>query len=70
MEFPLQIVNGVDGFLVNDINEAAEKTLHLLKHRKEAEQMGAKGKEHVRYNSLIIDDLRDHLRLMTKLLTP
>lgn len=65
---PLQIVNGVDGFLVNDIYEAAEKTLYLLKHREEAEQMGAKGKEHVRCNFLIIDDLRDHLKLMTKLL--
>jgi trehalose synthase len=65
---PLQIINDADGFLVNDVNEAAEKTLYLLKNREEAKQMGARGREHVRSNFLIIDYLRNYLKLFTELL--
>lgn len=60
---PLQIIHGENGFLVNTIEEAAEKTLYLLKHPKEAKKMGKKGKEHVLENFLITRHLVDYLKL-------
>jgi trehalose synthase len=65
---PLQIANGSNGYLINTVNEAAEKTIYLLNHKDEAKQMGDKGKEHVKNNFLIVNDLKDYLRLFTELL--
>jgi trehalose synthase len=64
---PLQVVNGETGFLVNTVEEAAEKTLYLLKHPKEAEEMGKKGKKHVKENFLITRHLKDYLKLFLRL---
>lgn len=65
---PLQIIDGQTGFLVDTVEQAAEKTLYLLKHPTEAKQMGANGKEHVRKNFLIVGHLKDHLRLFMELI--
>jgi trehalose synthase len=64
---PLQVINGETGFLVNTVEEAAEKTLYLLKHPEEAEEMGKKGKEHVKENFLITRHLEDYLELFLRL---
>jgi trehalose synthase len=64
---PLQIIDGVNGFLVNNVQEAAERTLYLLKHSAEAKKMGAKGKEHVLKNFLITRHLEDYLKLFASL---
>jgi trehalose synthase len=64
---PLQIIHGENGFLVNTVQEAAEKTLYLLKHPTEAKKMGAKGKEHIRKNFLITRHLEDYLKLLVSL---
>jgi trehalose synthase len=64
---PLQVIDGVNGFLVNNIQEAAEKTLYLLKHPEEAKKMGANGKEHILKNFLITRHLEDYLRLLSSL---
>jgi trehalose synthase len=61
---PMQVIDGENGFLVNNVQEAAEKTLYLLKHPKEAKKIGAKGKEHVLKNFLITRHLEDYLRLL------
>jgi len=60
-------MHGENGFLVNNVQEAAEKTLYLLKHPAEAKKMGAKGKEHVRKNFLITRHLEDYLKLFVSL---
>jgi len=64
---PMQVIDGVNGFLVNTVQEAAEKTLYLLKHREEAKKMGIKGKEHILKNFLITRHLEDYLRLFSSL---
>jgi trehalose synthase len=64
---PLQVIDGHDGFLVETVEQAAEKTLRLLKHRAEAVQMGNYGREHVRKNFLIITSLKDYLMLLKDL---
>jgi trehalose synthase len=60
---PLQIISGETGFLVNFVDEAAEKTLYLLKNPEEAKEMGRKGKEHVKLNFLITKHLKEYLKL-------
>jgi len=59
----LQIINGEVGFLINSIEEAAEKTLYLLKHPSEAKEMGKNGREHILKNFLITRHLKDYLSL-------
>ncbi len=58
---PLQIIDGVNGFLVDSIEEAAAKVRFLLKNPGKAEEMGKAGVEHVRRNFLITRHLRDHI---------
>lgn len=65
---PLQIVDGENGFLVDTVEQAAERALWLLKNREISKQMGARGKEHIRNNFLIISQLRDYLQLYNDVL--
>lgn len=58
---PLQIINGINGFLVNSIEEAADRVRFLLMNPQKAKEMGKAGKEHVRKNFLITRYVRDHL---------
>ncbi|MDH5713914.1 MAG: glycosyltransferase, partial [Candidatus Bathyarchaeota archaeon] len=64
---PLQVIDGVTGFLVNTVGEAAEKTLYLLRNPEEAREMGEKGREHVLKNFLITKHLKDYLKLFVRL---
>jgi len=64
---PLQVLDGETGFLVDTVEEAADKTIHLLTHPEEARVMGSAGREHVRQNFLITKQLKDYLRLLADL---
>ncbi|MBI1885731.1 MAG: glycosyltransferase [Chloroflexi bacterium] len=61
---PLQVLDGKTGFLVNSIDEAAERTLRLLRQPELGRRLGEAGREHVRGNFLVTRYLRDHLQLM------
>ena len=50
---PLQLENGIGGFLVNSVEECAERTLWLLKHPDEGRAMGAKGRQRVQERFLL-----------------
>ena len=65
---PLQVIDGVNGYLIDTIEQAAERVCNLLKNRDVAKQMGNKGREYVRENFLIISQLRDYLILFNELL--
>ena len=58
---PLQVLHGIDGFLVNNVEEAEAYTRFLLRSPKKAKEMGSAGKEHVRRNFLVTRYVRDHL---------
>jgi len=60
---PLQVIDGVDGFLVDSIDQCVDRVRLLLENRRRAEDMGKAGKEHVRRNFLITRHVRDHLLL-------
>jgi trehalose synthase len=64
---PLQIENGQTGFLVNTNEECIEKLLFLLRHREEADMMGASGVEYVREKFLTTRYLRDYLNIFCQL---
>jgi trehalose synthase len=65
---PIQIINGENGFLVNNINECAEKIIFLLKNPEISRKMGKKAKECVRNNFLITEHLYNYLKLFKNLL--
>jgi trehalose synthase len=64
---PLQMGDGVGGFLVDSTAECAERTLYLLRHRDEARTLGLAGRERVRQRFLITRLLADELRLVGSL---
>jgi trehalose synthase len=64
---PLQVIDGKTGFLVQSVEECAEKVLYLLEHPDEAKSMGAYAREHVRKNFLTPRHLRDQLALFKRL---
>ncbi|MGD6851022.1 MAG: glycosyltransferase [Candidatus Bathyarchaeia archaeon] len=66
---PLQVVDGQNGFLVNSVEQAAERVLFLLKNREKAKQLGVNGKERVRERFLIVSHVRDYLILFNDLLS-
>lgn len=66
---PLQIVDGVSGFLVDTSEEAAQRTVEILEDPELAKRIGRAGKEHAREHFLTPRLLRDWLQLFTELNT-
>jgi trehalose synthase len=64
---PLQVIDGVTGFLVDNVEACAEKTLYLLQRPDEAKTMGEAAREHVRENFLVTRHLRDYLDLFRRM---
>ncbi len=63
----LQIVDGEDGYLVDDVDTAAKRTIELLRDPARATAMGESGREHVRRLFLSTRELEDWLRLFNNL---
>lgn len=64
----LQVANGVGGFLVDSVDECAERVDYLINHTAERDALGAAGREHVRKNFLLPRLLRDEMQLLHQLL--
>lgn len=64
---PLQLRDGLDGYLVNTTEEAAERTAYLLLNPDVRSKLGVSGKEHIRSEFLVTRALLDYLRLFTTL---
>ena len=64
---PLQIEDGVTGYLVNSVEECTERTLELMAHPKRAVEMGTRGHEQVRKKFLSTANLRNYLALFNDL---
>ncbi len=65
---PLQVQDGVSGFLVDSVEACAERTVWLLRHPEEARAFGARGREHVRKHFLLPRLIADELRLAADIL--
>jgi trehalose synthase len=65
---PLQVEDGVSGFLVDSVEMCAQRTLEILRDPELGKQLGRTGKERVRKEFLTPRYLRDYLRIFTELL--
>jgi trehalose synthase len=65
---PLQVENGISGYLVETVEQCAERTLDILKDPALGKALGRRGKEHVRKHFLTPRYLRDYLRIFGELL--
>lgn len=63
----IQIQDGINGFLVSNIQEATDKALYLLQNPDIAKKMGGAGKEIVKEKFLTTREIEDYLRLFNKL---
>jgi trehalose synthase len=64
---PLQIDDGISGFLVSTAEEAAQRTIAILEDPELAKRIGRAGKEHAREHFLTPRLLRDWLELVSEL---
>jgi len=64
---PLQIEDGVGGFLVDSPSQCAERCLEILRDPELGKTLGRQGKEHARKHFLTPRLLRDWLQLFTDL---
>jgi trehalose synthase len=64
---PLQIEDGVSGFLVDSPEQCAERCVEILRDPGLGKQLGRQGKEHARRNFLTPRLLRDWLDLFSEL---
>ncbi|WP_297522895.1 glycosyltransferase [Thermococcus sp.] len=62
-----QVIDGKTGFLVDDVDDAVEKTLYLLRHPGVAKGMGELAQNRVRSNFLITTHLERYLDVLTPL---
>ena len=60
---PLQVTDGVTGYLVSTVEDCAARCLEILRDPDHARELGRAGKEHVRTNFLTPRYLRDYLRI-------
>ena len=65
---PLQMQSGAGGFLVDSVEECAEKLLYLLRNPGEGEELALRGKETVRKRFLLTRLIADELELYASLL--
>ena len=65
---PLQMVNGVGGFLVDTMEECADRVIYLLQHPDEAREMAGRGHERVREHFLLPRYIADTLGLIQSML--
>jgi trehalose synthase len=64
---PLQVEDAVTGFLVETVEQCAQRTLALLADPALGKSLGRRGKEHVRQHFLTPRYLRDYLRIFAAL---
>ena len=60
----IQLPPGTGGFLVDSVEECADRVDYLLRNEQERSALGASGREHVRQRFLLPRLLRDELRVL------
>lgn len=60
----IQIINGVTGYFFENIDEAADKIIYLIKHPEVREKIGLNAHEHVKKNFITTSHLRKYLEML------
>ena len=63
----LQIVDGVTGYLIKSVEEAAEKTIYLIRNSNVRKRLGENGYKHVLENFTIISHLEKYLKILAEM---
>jgi trehalose synthase len=61
---PLQVQNGISGYLVDSVDECAARALDIIEDPALGKALGRRGKEHVRKHFLMPRYLRDYLKII------
>lgn len=64
---PLQVDDGINGFLVDSVEECADRIVHLLRDPEERERFGRAGRAKVQQQFLTPRHLEDYLNLFKRL---
>lgn len=64
---PLQVIEGVTGYLVHSVEGAAYRIRQLLEDPELARHMGEAGREHIRRNFITTKNIRNYLAMWTAL---
>ena len=64
---PMQMPEGTGGYLITSNDECAERIIQLLRDPREAQELGIKGREHIKDYFLITRLLVDELKLLNSL---
>jgi trehalose synthase len=64
---PLQVIEGVTGYLVHSVEGAAYRIRQLLENPELAKRMGEAGREHIRRNFITTKNIRNYLGFWTAL---
>ena len=64
---PAVLKDGKTGYLVESVEECADRIVALLRHPKQAKAMGEAGRQHIARDFLMPRLIRDELRLVAKL---
>ncbi len=64
---PLQVIDGVTGYLASDSAEAVPHIIRLLRDEDLRKEMGAAGQGHIRRNFLVTRHVRDYLDTFNRL---
>lgn len=64
---PLQIKDGVTGYLVDGVTETADRIVKIVEDSVSAQRMGQAGHEHIRQHFLLPRMIRDHLKFLIDL---
>ncbi len=64
---PMQMPEGTGGYLIESNQECAARVVQLLRDPREAQELGVRGREHVKEHFLVTRLLADELRLLTTL---
>ena len=65
---PMQMTGNLSNYLVDSIEECAEKVVYLLRNRELAVELGKQGKENTKRNFLMPRLIRDELSLVKRVL--
>jgi len=65
---PNQVIDGKNGYLVNNIEECADRTIKLLKDDRSRKKMGKYAHEFVKENFLITRHLLDYIKLLKRVM--
>lgn len=64
---PLQVIDGLTGFLIDNLDDAAQRVIQLTKMPWLARELGRNGAEHVKRNFLVTKRLKEYLRMHIEL---